>query len=98
MSSILDLNTPAAVITPEQMQKAGSVKTLGIVAFMFAIVGIFVPFICHIAAFFIARHALKISRENLIPVEAEKLAYWASRISITGLLLWTVILIRVLMK
>lgn len=98
MSSILDLSTPAVVITPEQAQKAGSVKTLGIVAFIFAIFGIFVPFVCHIAAFFISRHALKISRDNLIPVEAEKMAYWASRISITGLLLWTLFVIRVLMN
>ncbi|HMS40214.1 MAG TPA: hypothetical protein PKE69_08315 [Pyrinomonadaceae bacterium] len=96
MSSILELNTPAAVITPEQRQKAGTVKTLGIVAFIFAVLGIFVPFVCHIAAFFISRHALKISRENLVPVEAEKLAYWANRVSITGLLLWVVILIRIL--
>ena len=97
MSSILDLNTPATVISPEQMQKAGSVKTLGIIAIILAVAGIFVPLVLDIAAFFIAKHALNISRDKLVPIEFEKPAYWAYRISMLGIFLWIVIIIRVLL-
>ena len=97
MSSILDLNAPATIISPEQTQKAGSVKTLGIIALILAIVGIFVPLVLDIVAFFIAKHALNISRENLVPIEFEKPAYWAYRISMVGIFLWIVIIVKIML-
>lgn len=80
----------------EQLQKAQSVKNLGIVAVILAILGIFVPFVLDIAAFFVAKHAMKISRDNLVPIEYEKAAYWAYRISIVGMIWWVIIAFKVL--
>lgn len=79
----------------DQLAKAKQVKNLGIIAVILAVIGIFVPFIPDIAAFFLAKRAMNISREYLVPIEYEKPAYWAYRVAITGLILWVIILIRV---
>jgi hypothetical protein len=81
----------------DQLAKANQVKTLGIIALILAVIGIVIPFIADIAAFSLAKRAMTVSRENLVPIEYEKAAYWAYRISITGILLWIVILIRVVL-
>ncbi len=78
----------------DQLTKGKQVRTLGIVALILAVFGIVIPFVADIVAFFIAKRALSISREYLVPIEYEKAAYWAYRISITGILLWIVIFIR----
>lgn len=101
MSSALNLNeyiaqAEAKPLEGEKLQKAQKVKTLGIIAVILAVLGIFVPFVLDIAAFIIAKIAMKISRENLVPIEYENPAYWAYRVSIAGLIWWVIILIRVL--
>jgi hypothetical protein len=80
----------------EQLQKAQSVKNLGIFAVILAILGIFVPFVLDIAALLLARRAMKISRDHLIPIEYEKAAYWAYRVSIAGIIWWVIIVFKVL--
>jgi len=82
-----------AAATPEQTEKAKSVKKLGIIALLLAIFGAIVPFLgtlMIIAALVLARYALRVSRQNLVPIEFEKPAYWASIIS-TILLILTAI-------
>ncbi len=101
MSSALNLNEYIAQadtkpLEGEQLQQAQKVQTLGIAAVILAVLGIFVPFVLDIAAFVLAKMAMNISRRNLVPIEYEKAAYWAYRVSISGLILWVVILLRVL--
>jgi hypothetical protein len=79
----------------EQLSKAKQVRTLGIIAVILAIAGLFIPFVADLIAFFIAKRAMKISRDYLVPIEYEKPAYWAYRIAITGMVLWVVILLRI---
>jgi len=102
MSDILNLNdyTPQVTNEPligEKLEKANQVKTLGIVAVILSIVGIFVPFVLDIIAFVMSKIAMKISRENLVPYEYEKPAYWAYRISIIGIIWWIVAVIKIAM-
>ena len=101
--SSLNLNdyTPSAQssgpLTGEQLAHAKQVKTLGIVALLLALVGLCVPFLADIIAFFLARHALNLSRRNLVPIEYERPAYWAYRVSIVGMIWWVVFMIRVVL-
>lgn len=81
----------------EQLSKAKQVKTLGIIALILAVIGIFVPFVPDRIAFILAKQALKTSREYLVPIEHERPAYWAYRIALTGIILWVVILLRVVL-
>ena|SRR5438874_9656834 len=97
MASILDLNTPIRPLIGDELQKAQSVQALGIVALLLALAGIVIPFIADIAAFFMAKIALRKSRDNIVPYEYEKWATWAYRISIAGIFWWTVIVIRVIL-
>jgi accessory gene regulator protein AgrB len=98
--SSLNLNdyTPSAQssgpLTGEQLEQAKQVKTLGIVALVLAIVGLCIPFLADIAAFFLAKHAMNLSRRNLVPIEYEKPAYWAYRVSIVGMIWWVVFMLR----
>ena len=80
-----------------QLAQSQKVKTIGIIALILAIAGIFIPFAADIVAFVLAKWAMNISRRNLVPIEYEKPAYWAYRVSIMGILLWAVILIRVIL-
>jgi hypothetical protein len=101
--STLNLNdyTPniqnIALPVGDQLAKAQQVRTLGIIAVILAVIGIVVPFIANIAAFLLAKRAMNISRQYLVPIEYEKPAYWAYRVGLTGILLWVVILIRVIL-
>lgn len=79
----------------EQLSKAKQVRTLGIIAVLLAIAGIFTPFVANLAAFLFAKRAMKISRDYLVPIEYEKPAYWAYRVALTGMVLWVVILLRI---
>ena len=102
MSTALNLNDYTAQTVPEtlagdKLQQAKKVKSMGIVALILSVLGVFVPFVLDIAAFVLAKMAMTISRKNLIPIEYEKPAYWAYRISLSGMILWTVVLIRVLL-
>lgn len=81
----------------DQLAKAKQVKNLGIIAVILAVIGIFVPFIADIAAFFLAKRAMNISRKYLVPIEYEKPAYWAYRLALMGIILWVLILIRVVL-
>lgn len=96
MPGFLDLDTPTRILTPVEVQKASTVKTIGVIALILAVLGIFVPFILDIAAFILAKVAMKISRDNLVPIEYEKPAYWAYRVSLVGIILWVVVAIRVM--
>ena len=96
--SALNLNeyTPqtnlSPVATAEKQTVANKVKTRGIIALLLVIGGLipFLGFFLLPVAFFLSRSALKLSRENLVPIEYEKPAYWAS-VSSTILLILTVI-------
>lgn len=101
--SSLNLNdyTPSAQssapLEGDQLAKAKQVKTLGIVALILAIVGLCIPLVADIAAFFIAKHAMNESRRNLVPIEYEKPAYWAYRVSIVGMIWGVIAIVRVLL-
>ena len=101
MSGILNIDNYVAQpsnnepLSGEALQKAKRVKTLGIIALILSILGIFVPFVLDIIAFVISKIALKISREHLVPYEYEKPAYWAYRISIAGIILWILAVIKI---
>lgn len=101
--SALNLNdyTPnvdnIAAPTGDHLAQCKQVKTLGIVAVILAIIGIVIPFIPDIAAFFLAKHAMNLSRRKLVPIEYERPAYWAYRISIVGIIWWVVIVIRIIL-
>lgn len=45
------------------------VKSLGVIACILVVIGIFIPFISHTAAYLLARRALKISRQFLVPIK-----------------------------
>ncbi len=93
MASTLNLEeiTPGiqTQTTDQQMAKAKQVKTLGIVALVLVVCS-FIPIIgifTMIAAFIVSRIAMRISRQNLVPIEYEKPAYWASIISLLLMIL-----------
>ena len=101
MSSVLNLGdytakTANAPLTGDSLQQAKNVKLIGIIALVLSVLGIFVPFVLDIAAFVLAKIAFNISRKHLVPIEYEKPAYWAYRLSLVGLLLWVIILFRAL--
>ncbi len=80
-----------AVAIPPQQQAVliSRVKTMGIIAFILLFTG-FIPilgFFGLIASFVISRWALKIWRDNLLPLGIEKMAQWASTISSVFLIL-----------
>ena len=82
--------SPAAAA--EQTAAAKKVKSMGIIALILMICG-FIPLLgifALIAAFIISRSALTVSRKNLVPIEYEKPAYWAS-VGSTILLILTVV-------
>ena len=83
--------------TGDKLVHCKKVRSLGIVAVVLAIAGLFIPFVADIVAFFIAKHAMNISRRKLVPIEYEKPAYWAYRISIVGIIWWVVVVIRVIL-
>jgi hypothetical protein len=86
----------SAALTSEQTAAVvNRVKRLGIVAWLLALTA-FIPvlgFFGLIASILVARRAMRISRENLLPVEAEKPAYYASMISSVILILGVIGLI-----
>jgi hypothetical protein len=97
MASILDLDTPVRALTGDELKKAQSVQMLGIFALILAIAGIIIPFIADISAFILAKIAMRKSRDNLVPYEYEKWAWWAYRISIVGILWWIIIVVRIVL-
>lgn len=90
----------AANLTPEQQaSQISRVKTLGVVALLLLLTA-FIPilgFFGLIASLVLSRMAMNISRKNLLPVEAEKPAYWAGIISTLLLILSAVGLFWLLM-
>lgn len=96
MSTLLSINEKGQNLPEfsagEQTEKANQVKKLGIIALVLLVCSLIpiVGFFTLIASFIISRRALKISRENLVPVEYERPAYWASVISLL-LMITTVI-------
>lgn len=96
MSTVLGINEASRPVTGDVLAQAKKVRTIGIIALILAVSGIVIPFIADIAAFILSKWAMKISRDNLVPVEYEKSAYWAYRVSIMGIILWVVALIRIL--
>jgi uncharacterized membrane protein len=87
--------------TPEQFERAKSVKKLGIIALVLTAFGAFIPLLgilMLIAALLISRYALRVSRQNLVPIEYEKPAYWASIISSIILILSAIGLFWLLMN
>lgn len=97
--NITDRNVIA--LTPEQQSvQAKQVKKLGIVALLLLLTT-FIPilnFFGLIASLILSRQALKISRENLLPIEVEKPAYWASIISSILLILFAIGLVMLILK
>ena len=105
MSSSLSLtesisNSASSTLTPEQQSaQAGRVKKMGITALLLLLTT-FIPVLGIfglIASLVISRKALRISRENLLPIETEKPAYWASIISTLLLILFAVGLVVTLL-
>lgn len=106
MSSTLGLadsmpNANVAALTPEQISaQANQVRKLGIIALLLLLT-IFIPilnFFGLIASLILSRKALRISRENLLPIEVEKPAYWASLISTTMLVFGCIGVVLVILK
>ncbi len=83
--------------TGDQLAQAKNVKTIGIIALILVVVGIVIPLIADIIAFFLAKWALNLSRRNLVPIEYEKPAMWAYRVSMVGMVLWVIALIKLVM-
>lgn len=88
-------NLPAP--TGSQLADSQKVKTIGIIALILAFVGIVIPFVADIAAFLLAKWAMNISRRSLVPIEYEKPAYWAYRISLVGILLWVIVVVKIVL-
>ncbi len=86
-------------ITGNQLTKAKQVRTLGIVALILLVCSLIpvLGFFTLIAAFIISRVALRISRQNLVPIEYEKPAYWASVISLLLMILAVIGIIFMIM-
>jgi hypothetical protein len=81
----------AQVVPPigEQKRMARTVRGLGILALILALVGMWVPvigFLMLLAAAYISRRALKNSLDYLVPDEDERYARWASSISVVLLI------------
>lgn len=88
MSSILNAPEP---MNGEQLQQANKVKTLGTVALVLAILGLFIPIaglFMLIAAFLISTYAMKVSQNNGIDLEYESRASKAKIISVAFFALW----------
>lgn len=96
LSNYTPKETPGEPLPAEKLRIAQRVHKIGIVAVVFLVLGIFVPFLMDIVALIVAKKALKISRENLVPYEYERAAYYAYRISIVAIIAWIVITIKVL--
>jgi hypothetical protein len=80
----------AATVSPQpQSAQITRVKTMGVIALLLLLTA-FIPilgFFGLIASLVLSRKALRVSRENLLPIEAEKPAYWAGIISTLLLIL-----------
>ena len=72
----------------EKLKIAQRVRRLGFAAIVFVVVGVVVPFVTHLFAILISRRALKISRENSIPAEYERLSYFALWLGGAGIIYW----------
>ncbi len=101
--SILNLNEYTPNVqnlthpTGDQLAQCKQVKTIGIIALILVIIGIIVPLIADIIAFFVAKWALSLSRRNLVPIEYERPALWAYRTSMVGMALWVIFLIKLVL-
>ncbi len=88
------------VVSPEQQAaQITKVKTLGVIALLLLLTA-FIPilgFLGLIASLILSRVALRISRQNLLPIEAEKPAYWAGIISTLLLILSVIGLVMLIM-
>lgn len=78
-------NAPVSSIdSAAKVQKAKQVKTLGIIAFLLSLFGIFIPAIgvfMLIGAWLMSRSALKTSSDYLVSDDDDKFARWANVIS-----------------
>ena len=81
----------------DQLAKFQKVKTIGIIALILAIVGIVIPFVADLTAFFLARWSMSLSRQTLAPIEYDRPALWAYRVSIMGMVLWVIAIIRIIL-
>ena len=98
MSSILRVPEP---LTGEQQSEAGKVKTIGAIALVVAIVGIFVPFaglLIEAVAFLLARWAMSISRNNGLDLQNERLANIARTIAGVFFVLWVIGTLLILLR
>jgi hypothetical protein len=83
----IQIDPPPAVRninSAEKQQRAKDVKSLGLIAFILAVAGIFIPVVglfMLIGAWLLSRSALKTSDDYLISEEDDKFARWASTIS-----------------
>ena len=97
-SSASDASAP--VVLPEQQAaQITPVKTLGVNALVLLLTA-FIPilgFFGLIASLILSRVAMRISRQNLLPIEAEKPAYWAGIISTLLLILSGIGLVMLIM-
>jgi hypothetical protein len=50
-----------------------------------------------IVALILAKWALSLSRQNLVPIEYERPALWAYRVSMVGMVLWVLFLIKLVL-
>jgi uncharacterized membrane protein YphA (DoxX/SURF4 family) len=83
--------------TDNHLIQSQKVRTIETFALVLDLAGLFIPFVADVAAFFMAKAALNMSRGNLVPIEYEKPAWWAHRISVMGILLWLVMLIGMIL-
>ena len=106
MNSTLGIADPAPhanipTLTPgEQSAQVTRVKTMGIIALVLLLTA-FIPllgFFGLLASLILSRKALRISRLNLLPIEAEKPAYWAGIISTLLLILSAIGLFMLLVR
>ena len=81
----INSNAPVSSVNPAlKEQKAKEVKTLGLIAFLLSVAGLFIPFIgvfMLIAAWLMSNSALRKSSDYLVSDEDDKFARWANVIS-----------------
>lgn len=95
LDQISEMQGGATIVPPigEQRRMARTVRGMGIVALILALVGIWIPlvgFLMLIGAAVLSRRSLKLSLDYLVPDEDERFARWASSIS-TVLLVFSAI-------
>ena len=95
-------NVPVSSIdSAAKLQKGKEVKTMGIIALILSLAGVFIPAVgifMLIAAWLMSRSALKTSSDFLVSDEDDKFARWANVISKVFLVLSVIGLVMIILS